>query len=71
MEEYSLRDEGIVVGKMGRGRRITVPQEICESLGFKESEFIGLKVTRSRLTVLPQSAVQEIVRARLQKQKRT
>jgi bifunctional DNA-binding transcriptional regulator/antitoxin component of YhaV-PrlF toxin-antitoxin module len=56
-----LRDDGIIVGELGRGRKIKIPQEVCEALGLREGEFIGLKITRAGVSLLPQSAVEKLV----------
>jgi bifunctional DNA-binding transcriptional regulator/antitoxin component of YhaV-PrlF toxin-antitoxin module len=62
MSGYSLRDDGVIVGKLGRGRKITIPQEVCETLGLREGEFIGLKITHEGVSLLPQSAIEKVVR---------
>lgn len=59
--QYSLSDEGIHVGKLGQGRKITIPRSICDNLGLHEGEFIGFKVRSDGLSVLPQNVLETIL----------
>jgi hypothetical protein len=70
MGSISLRDDGIIVGKLGRGRRITLSVQMCDDLGITEGDFIALKVEKQGVVILPQAVIASLVREKLARAKR-
>jgi antitoxin component of MazEF toxin-antitoxin module len=67
MDDYSLREDGILIGKLGRGLKVTIPQSICDLVGLREGDDIGLMCSSDSVNILPQSTIEQLVQTRARK----